>query len=272
MANIIGYIKLPNNTTYTLKDNTLTVGPGITLTTNSITGIRTIANSGVRSITTGSTDGTISVNTGGTTTNVSVHGLGSAAYTSSSAYATASQGTLAENAMPKTGGTFTGAVALNSDPINNLEAATKQYVDNNVSISGNLSSGTEIATITINGTQTKLYSPGTPTTISVIQSIDTPTLEFITSTNTTASSTLTGITSSSSLQDGKMIVYRLAYPLNGQDVSINLFNTSSVSLGVIPLYINGTTRCKAKYSSGTMLFMTYYQNAFYLVNPFGIVA
>lgn len=46
----------------------------------------TINNSGVRSIATGSTNGTISVNTGGTTTSVAVKGLGSAAYTASSAY------------------------------------------------------------------------------------------------------------------------------------------------------------------------------------------
>ena len=44
-------------------------------------------------------------------------------------YATAAQGTLADNAMPKSGGTFTGAVTLNADPTANLHAATKQYVD-----------------------------------------------------------------------------------------------------------------------------------------------
>lgn len=60
-------------------------GTGITLTAAS--GALTIANSGVRSIATGSTNGTISVNTNGTTTNVAVKGLGSAAYTASTAYA-----------------------------------------------------------------------------------------------------------------------------------------------------------------------------------------
>ena len=48
----------------------------------------TINNSGVRSIATGTANGTISVNTGGSTANVAVKGLGSAAYTESSAYAT----------------------------------------------------------------------------------------------------------------------------------------------------------------------------------------
>ena len=35
--------------------------------------------------------------------------------------------------MPKSGGTFTGVVTLNADPTANLHAATKQYVDNQIS-------------------------------------------------------------------------------------------------------------------------------------------
>ena len=31
--------------------------------------------------------------------------------------------------LPKSGGTMTGALTLNSDPTSNLEAATKQYAD-----------------------------------------------------------------------------------------------------------------------------------------------
>jgi hypothetical protein len=37
---------------------------------------------------------------------------------------------LANAAMPKSGGTMTGTLTLNADPTANLEAATKQYVDN----------------------------------------------------------------------------------------------------------------------------------------------
>ena len=48
----------------------------------------TITNSGVRSIATGSSNGTISVNTNGKSADVAVKGLGSAAYKSSSNYAT----------------------------------------------------------------------------------------------------------------------------------------------------------------------------------------
>ena len=46
-----------------------------------------VSNDGVRSIASGSSNGTISVNTNGTTADVAVTGLGSAAYTDSSAYA-----------------------------------------------------------------------------------------------------------------------------------------------------------------------------------------
>lgn len=66
-----------NNTTYS-------AGTGISLSGT------TFSNSGVRSISSGSTNGTISVNTNGTAAEVAVKGLGSAAYTASSAYAAAS--------------------------------------------------------------------------------------------------------------------------------------------------------------------------------------
>lgn len=33
------------------------------------------------------------------------------------------------NALPVTGGTMTGALILHADPVGNLQAATKQYVD-----------------------------------------------------------------------------------------------------------------------------------------------
>ena len=66
-------------------------------------------------------------------TNINVHGLGDAAYTNANEYATSAQGIKADNAMPKSGGTFTGSVILNGAPIENLEAATKAYVDSQIS-------------------------------------------------------------------------------------------------------------------------------------------
>lgn len=84
------------------------------------------------SIATGSANGKIAITVDGTTTEASVKGLGSSAYTNTSAFATAAQGTKADNAMPKSGGAFTGAVTLNADPTANLGAATKQYVDSQI--------------------------------------------------------------------------------------------------------------------------------------------
>ena len=59
--------------------------------------------------------------------------LGTAATTNATDYATAAQGTKADNAMPKSGGTFTGAITLAGAPTTDLNAATKKYVDDTVS-------------------------------------------------------------------------------------------------------------------------------------------
>lgn len=77
----------------------------------------------------GTNNGTLKITVNGTATdNVAVKGLKSAAYTESSAYATAAQGTKADNAMPKSGGTFTGAITVQA-PSADMNPATKQYVD-----------------------------------------------------------------------------------------------------------------------------------------------
>lgn len=88
------------------------------------------------SLASGTNNGTVKLTVNGTATdNIAVKGLGSAAYTASSAYATASQGSKADAAMPKAGGTFTGAVTLASDPTSALHPTTKQYVDSKISSS-----------------------------------------------------------------------------------------------------------------------------------------
>ncbi len=122
----------------------------------------TLATNAVRKVATGSTNGTISVTTGtGAATNVAVKGLGSAAYTDSKSYATATQGTKADNAMPKAGGTFTGTVTLNADPTTDLQAATKQYVDSKISSSISASDAMVFkGTLGSNGTATTLPSSG----------------------------------------------------------------------------------------------------------------
>lgn len=73
----------------------------------------------------GSTDGTIKING----VEYPIHGLGSAAYANTSDFATAAQGQKADDAMPKSGGTFTGPVILDAEPTQALGAATKSYVD-----------------------------------------------------------------------------------------------------------------------------------------------
>lgn len=91
----------PTNTTYT-------AGTGI-----SISGTQ-ISNAGVRAVDSGATNGTISVNTNGTTTDIAVKGLGSAAYTASSAYAPASH-SHSYAGSSSVGGPATSANKLNTD-------------------------------------------------------------------------------------------------------------------------------------------------------------
>lgn len=57
------------------------------------------------------------------------YGLGTAAFTPATNYATAAQGTLADNALLRSGGTMTGDIILKDNPTAGLHPATKQYVD-----------------------------------------------------------------------------------------------------------------------------------------------
>ena len=84
----------------------LTASTGVSIDSD-----QNISNTGVLSVTTGTANGTVSVNTGGTTADVSVYGLGSAAYTESSDYATTAQGAKADNAADKSLSNLTGTGA-----------------------------------------------------------------------------------------------------------------------------------------------------------------
>ena len=101
---------VPSDAKFT--DTTYSAGTGMSLSGT------TFSNAGVRSIATGGTNGTISVNTNGTTANVAVKGLGSAAYTDSSAYATYGH-THNYAGSSSAGGSATSA--LNSNKINGYE-------------------------------------------------------------------------------------------------------------------------------------------------------
>lgn len=98
---------VPADAVFTDTDTTYSAGTGISLSGT------TFSNSGVRAISVGTTNGTISVNTNGTTAEVAVKGLGSAAYTDSTAYdAAGAANTAVESAKAYTddevGGCITG--------------------------------------------------------------------------------------------------------------------------------------------------------------------
>lgn len=110
--------------------------PYATMTPEEISAL--IGDGSVQNVTlaSGTNNGTLKLTVDGTTTdNIAVKGLGSAAYTNTSAYATAAQGAKADAAMPKAGGTFTGTVTLAADPTDALQPTTKQYVDAKISSS-----------------------------------------------------------------------------------------------------------------------------------------
>lgn len=94
-------------------------------------------------IATGDENGQIKVTpSGGFAYNVLVKGLGSAAYTASSNYATAEQGTLATNALPKSGGDISGHLYLTGAKETSSTSNTSQIVfgtssNNHVAISSN---------------------------------------------------------------------------------------------------------------------------------------
>ena len=75
--------------------------------------------SGVTSVAEGSANGTVAVSVdGGTATNVSVHGLGTAAYTSADAYATAAQGALADTAVQSVAeGSANGTISVDGSNV-----------------------------------------------------------------------------------------------------------------------------------------------------------
>ena len=108
------------NITITSNDTKPSEGTGI-----SVSGSYVISNTGVLSIATGSTNGTISVNTGGTSAEVSVYGLGSAAYTASTDYATS--GHTHGLSITKTP-TATSAVVLDASEVYTLTAGGNTFV------------------------------------------------------------------------------------------------------------------------------------------------
>ena len=241
----------------------LVAGTGISIDSSTpitVSGIRTITNSGVRSVSASASNGAISVNTNGTNSDVFITGLKNAAFTNSSDYATAAQGVKADAAMPKSGGTFTGNVYLQADPESNLQPATKQYVDNFVSLGGTLATGAQIGQLTINGVTTTLYAPSAPTTIAVTQSANTPTIEFVVGTQQSATASLTGVLSTTTaISDGKIIYYLCPYDVpNAQQTLTLTYANSGTDTGAIPIYSYTNKRSVVPYPAGILLVLVSY--------------
>lgn len=127
VTDALGYTPPTTNTTYS-------AGTGISIST-----ANAISNAGVRSVATGTANGTISVNTNGTAANVAVKGLGTAAYTASTAYdaagaadsALASAKTYADgkvSAIKYAGSSSAGGAATSANKINTDAGSTTQPV------------------------------------------------------------------------------------------------------------------------------------------------
>lgn len=114
----------------------IAAGVGISVAGDATNDKVTITNSGVIAVSTGSANGTISVNTNGTSADVAVKGLGSAAYTASTAYATHDHVHTIDSALSSTStnpvqnkvvnsaiATLTSAVGANTSSINTHSTA-----------------------------------------------------------------------------------------------------------------------------------------------------
>ena len=138
-----------------------------------------------------------------------------------------------------------------------------------IEVSGTLSSGTQIGIISIDGEETPIYTPNAaPMTIQVTQSSNTPTAEFVMSTNTETSTELTGVLgSTTAIANGKIIYYMTRYALPNEEVTLTLRYASSNSYtAAIPIYSYGTMRCVTPYPASYVLTLIYYDNAFYIAS------
>lgn len=257
--------------TGTVKSVTLTAGTGISLnSSDAITesGTRTITNTGVVGVKGNAENSYRSGNVNLTKADI---GLGNVDNTNdaSKPISAATQAALLNKVDVVEG------KQLSTNDYTNAEKAKLAAISedaNAISISGTLGYGTQIGILDIDGVQTTLYAPPIASqTISVTQSTSTPTLEFVESTNTSTSATLTGVLSVNSLDDGKMIVYMTKYQLPNEAQSVQLTYANGTTASSYPLYIFGTTRSKTTYPGGTCIFMVYYNSAFHLVNNGSIV-
>lgn len=126
----------PGDTFKTLVDTSVS---GTTITDENGSFILPHQISGVEIVSNDSQSASIVIeNTDGSTSVVPISAFKSAAFKSADEFASANEGQLAQSAMQSVGGSAVDAhIELSSDPVNNLDAVTKQYVDSAISsISG----------------------------------------------------------------------------------------------------------------------------------------
>lgn len=232
-------------------DTTYTAGAGI-----SISGTQ-ISNAGVRAVGSGTTNGTISVNAGGTTTDIAVKGLGSSAYTNSSAYAPASHN------HNYAGSSSAGGPAYSANKLNTstgdveapvyfsggIPVACTPYSKASVSYAGTAG---HLGLSTIGGTTTPIYlNNGSPTALkyTIAKSVpadavftDTDTKNTAGATNTTSKIYLTGTMSQTS--SAQTYSNREVYVEDGAITASSVGNGSSyfAYVGGGSLVTSGTMR------------------------------
>jgi hypothetical protein len=80
-------------------------------------------------------------------------------------------------------------------------------------------------------------------------------IEYIVGTQTAATGSWTGVTTSASLYTGKTIAYKLPYAGSG-NASLNLSLSGGSTTGAKEIYLN-TTRVTTHYGAGSVILMTY---------------
>ena len=200
----------------------------------------TFSNSGVRSIATGTSNGTINVNTNGSTSNIAVKGLGSAAYTESSAYASS------DHTHNYAGSSSAGGIANSS----NLLYYTHQ---NEVNFLG--------------GNQTVCYFNYRDASTDAANATTAMTYKFCNYSNDTSKSTLeagnyngkiNGYTIAASVPSGAKFTDTTYTGSNGVSLSGTTFSnsgvrsiTSGTSNGTINVNTNGSTANVSVYGLGS---------------------
>ena len=181
---------VPSDAVFT--DTTYTNGAGI-----SISGT-TINNSGVRNIATGSSNGTLNVNINGTSSDIAVKGLGSAAYSATTAFATASHSH--NNSTTTAAGFMSAADKQKLDGIANNANNYSLPIASSTTLGGiKIGTNLSITNGVLSATDTT-YSNATTTTAGLMSSSDKSKLDGLNASNYTSSSILPNYESNSEIK------------------------------------------------------------------------